>query len=86
MALAYLHARCPALVANLWDVTDREIDRFCVALLKHTTEEGGSLLTAIAKARTACRLRFLTGAAAVAYGVPVSFLPRGGSSGMTKAR
>jgi separase len=76
MAIAYLHAHCPALVANLWDVTDGEIDRFCAALLKHTTEEGGSLLAAVAKARTACRLRFLTGAAAVTYGVPLDFLPR----------
>jgi separase len=24
---------CPALVVNLWDVTDRDIDRFCEALL-----------------------------------------------------
>ena len=24
---------CPAVVANLWDVTDRDIDRFCEALL-----------------------------------------------------
>ena len=27
--LAYLAAGCPCLVANLWDVTDRDIDRFC---------------------------------------------------------
>jgi separase len=76
MALAYLHASCPALVANLWDVTDGEIDRFCTALLEHTTREGGSLLSAVARARSACRLRFLTGAAAVAYGVPLAFQPR----------
>jgi len=24
---------CPAVVSNLWDVTDRDIDRFCEALL-----------------------------------------------------
>ena len=75
MALAYLHAGCPALVANLWDVTDGEIDRFCAALIEHTTKSGGSLLDSVAKARTACRLRFLTGAAAVTYGVPLEFLP-----------
>lgn len=100
-----MHARCPALVANLWDVTDGEaramlistlspflafvryrlpgslrvssvqINRLCTALLEHCTS-GGSLLDAVAKARTACRLRFLTGAAAVAYGVPLDFLSR----------
>lgn len=76
MAIAYLHAGCPALVANLWDVTDGEIDKFCAALLRHCTEDGGSLLEAVGKARSACRLPFLTGAAAVIYGVPLDFLPR----------
>ena len=76
MAIAYLHAGCPALVANLWDVTDGEIDKFCAALLRHCTEDGGSLLDAVGKARSACRLPFLTGAAAVIYGVPLDFLPR----------
>ena len=28
MPLSYLLAGCPALVANLWDVTDRDIDKF----------------------------------------------------------
>ena len=76
-ALAYMHARCPALVANLWDVTDGESDKFCEALLDRCVEQGGSLLEAVAKARGKCRLPFLTGAAAVTYGVPLDFLPRG---------
>ena len=33
MPLAYLLAGCPALVANLWDVTDRDIDKFSTALI-----------------------------------------------------
>ena len=73
MALAYMHAHCPALVANLWDVTDGESDRFCSALVDHCADNGGSLLDAVAKARSACKLRFLTGAAAVTYGVPLEF-------------
>ncbi|KAK9825057.1 hypothetical protein WJX74_004795 [Apatococcus lobatus] len=28
--LAYLLAGCPAVVGSLWDVTDRDLDRFCV--------------------------------------------------------
>jgi len=75
MALAYLHARCPALVANLWDVTDGDIDRLCKALLAHLGR-GGSVLGALAAARGACRLPFLTGAAPVCYGVPLAFRPR----------
>lgn len=33
VVLAYLLAGCPAAVANLWDVTDRDIDRFAQAVL-----------------------------------------------------
>ncbi len=29
----YMHAGCPALVATLWDVTDKDIDRFSYAVL-----------------------------------------------------
>ena len=89
MALSYLHARCPALVANLWDVTDGEIDRFCEALIEgcggggggggggdggggsEKSQSGVCLLSVVSRARAACRLRYLTGAAAVCYGVPV---------------
>ena len=50
-------------------------------LLDRCAGEGGELLTALAQARGACRLRFLTGAATVCYGVPVTTLPRGVSEG-----
>ena len=30
----YMHAGCPALVANLWDVTDKDIDRFSHIVLE----------------------------------------------------
>ena len=74
--LDYLHASCPALVANLWDVTDGDCDKLTTALLDRAAA-GGSLLAAVAHARAACRLRYLTGAAAVCYGLPVATLPRG---------
>jgi separase len=31
----YMHAGCPALVATLWDVTDKDIDRFAKSTLEH---------------------------------------------------
>ncbi|CAG8762128.1 16814_t:CDS:2, partial [Acaulospora morrowiae] len=34
-ALSYIIAGCPALVANLWDVTDKDIDRFSKALFNN---------------------------------------------------
>ena len=74
MALAYLHAHCPALVANLWDVTDGEIDRFCRAMVG-ALARGGGVLAALAAARASCKLPFLTGAAPVCYGVPLEFGP-----------
>ncbi|CAH2078208.1 unnamed protein product [Thlaspi arvense] len=37
--LSYLLAGAPAIVANLWDVTDKDIDRFGEALLKAWLEE-----------------------------------------------
>ena len=40
VALAYLAADSPLVIANLWDVTDRDIDRFSSAVLRrwlHTT-------------------------------------------------
>ena len=30
----YMHAGCPALVANLWDVTDKDIDKFTQSTLE----------------------------------------------------
>ena len=29
-----LHAGCPVAIGNLWDVTDRDIDRFAMAVLE----------------------------------------------------
>jgi separase len=79
----YLHAGSPALVATLWDVTDRDIDRFTTTTLdawglvdkndkqKSEEQENVGLDTAIARSRSACVLKYLNGAAPVVYGVPV---------------
>ncbi|KAI2618658.1 peptidase family C50-domain-containing protein [Hypomontagnella submonticulosa] len=111
----YMLAGCPAVVGTLWDVTDRDIDRFAGRLFeewgllprgtfaedaaakgkgkkvargnkagagdkkKRTAEvedeNGGvgttSLVEAVAKARDACRFKYLTAAAVCVYGIPV---------------
>ncbi|PWY90721.1 separin [Aspergillus heteromorphus CBS 117.55] len=77
--LNYLHAGSPALVATLWDVTDKDIDRFA-----HSTFEKWGLIgkahepvaldAAVGQSRQACVLRYLNGAAPVIYGVPALFL------------
>jgi len=85
--LHYLHARCPALVANLWDVTDGEIDRLCDHLLDRCAGEGGELLTAArAGARRVPPALPHRRRRAVCYGVPVTTLPRGVGEGVEEPR
>ncbi len=76
----------PTLVANLWDVTDRDIDKFSQAVFdrmrlnvddvrswRHTdaTIDGNtSIVAAVAQSRDCCKLKYLTGAAPVVYGIP----------------
>ncbi|KAL2016476.1 hypothetical protein VTK56DRAFT_3472 [Thermocarpiscus australiensis] len=118
----YMLAGCPAVVGTLWDVTDRDIDRFAGRCLEEwgvlprgTFREGGqlngsggrgnrrvgkrdvgekrageveeaaagaagggagglgktSLVEAVARARDACRFRYVTAAAVAVYGIPV---------------
>ncbi|GAA5928121.1 separase [Sporobolomyces koalae] len=83
----YMIAGCPALVVNLWDVTDKDIDKFALSVFDKTgitktrpdgEEDQGkstklSLTTAVAQSRTVCNLRYLNGAAPVVYGIPVRF-------------
>ncbi|ESP02877.1 hypothetical protein LOTGIDRAFT_230378 [Lottia gigantea] len=71
--LNYFLAGCPCVVGNLWNVTDKEIDRFCKCLLDTwlESEPGTSILQVVCKARQACRLLYLTGSAPIVYGLPV---------------
>jgi separase len=86
MPINYLLAGCPTVLANLWDVTDKDIDRFTKevfdkwGLLRNELEEkrGGnkqrnSLVEAVAAARNKCVMKYLNGAAPVVYGIPAYF-------------
>jgi separase len=77
IALSYLCAGAPCVVGNLWDVTDRDIDRFSLSMLENFfgAEGNPSLPLCIAKARPSCRMKYLVGYAPVCYGVPVHLLP-----------
>ncbi|PVG00070.1 hypothetical protein CPB86DRAFT_782920 [Serendipita vermifera] len=80
----YLLGGCPLIVANLWDVTDRDIDKFAQAVFnklelepekvkrygKGEGVDGISVVTAVSESRDACKLKYLTGAAPVVYGIP----------------
>lgn len=82
----YMHAGCPALVATLWDVTDKDIDRFAMSTFEHwgllegkgkgkkkVVTEKMSLVEAVAKGREACNLKYLNAASVCVYGIPVYF-------------
>ncbi|KAH7890369.1 peptidase family C50-domain-containing protein [Phlebopus sp. FC_14] len=79
----YMLAGCPTLVANLWDVTDRDIDKFTqgvfdllrltpegVRRFRENRDVGTSVVAAVARSRNLCKLKYLTGAAPVVYGIP----------------
>lgn len=74
IVLKYIMAGCPLFLGNLWDVTDRDIDRYTEALLQGWlgAGPGAPLLYYVGQARQAPRLKYLIGAAPVAYGLPVS--------------
>lgn len=59
------------VVGNLWDVTDGDLDRFTQTLVVGLVdEESRSAFPAMDRARASCKLRYLTGAAPVVYGIP----------------
>ncbi|KAJ3501675.1 hypothetical protein NLJ89_g9230 [Agrocybe chaxingu] len=80
----YMLAGCPTLIANLWDVTDKDIDKFSQTVFDKLSLNGKdisesqqkrakdliSIVAAVAQSRDSCKLKYLTGAAPVIYGIP----------------
>ena len=73
--LTYLLAGSPCILANLWDVTDKDIDRFSASLIDSWTQGCSTSMqqefASALNARNSCRLRWLTGSAPVFYGTPI---------------
>jgi hypothetical protein len=83
MPLNVLIGGGPAMIGALWDVLEGDLQQLSVALLQgwmassqtqksagdHATPLG--LSAALKRSRVACKLRFLTGAAVVCYGIPM---------------
>uniref|UniRef100_A0A8D0HNU3 separase n=1 Tax=Sphenodon punctatus TaxID=8508 RepID=A0A8D0HNU3_SPHPU len=74
LILKFIMAGCPLVLGNLWDVTDRDIDRYMEALLQSWLKAGARapLLQYVAQSRKAPKLKYLIGAAPIVYGLPVS--------------
>ncbi|ONH65689.1 Separin [Cyberlindnera fabianii] len=76
---SYLIGGCPMIVGNLWDVTDKDIDKFSLSVfqkwgLSSSSEEKANISEAVALSRDECKLKYLNGAAAVVYGLPLSLV------------
>ncbi|KAK6536993.1 hypothetical protein TWF281_001197 [Arthrobotrys megalospora] len=102
MPVNYLQGGCPAVLVTLWDVTDKDIDKYSSrvfeswglfkderdkkaakgkaklkikhddkAVVEKANHGTSSLCLAAATSRSACKMRYLNGAAPVVYGVPV---------------
>ncbi|KAK9476091.1 peptidase family C50-domain-containing protein [Lipomyces japonicus] len=79
----YLIGGCQMLVANLWDVTDKDIDRFSDAMLSSwglydsfsadlaENQKRCNIGQSLSSAREVCNLKYLNGAAPVLYGIPL---------------
>lgn len=74
IALSYLIEGAPCVVGNLWDVTDRDIDRYAMSLLDavFVNSSDNSIAQSVAMARSACKLRYVVGCAPVCYGLPIT--------------
>ena len=73
----------PTLVANMWDVTDRDIDKFTQSVIDkmklvpshakrwdESRQGSTSVVAAVAQSRDVCKFKYLTGAAPVVYWIP----------------
>lgn len=69
----YMTASCPIMVANLWDVTDKDIDHFSSNMLRKCVLKRNAMIDiprAVAASRSVCKLKYLNGAAPICYGIP----------------
>ncbi|CCK68553.1 separase KNAG_0B01060 [Huiozyma naganishii CBS 8797] len=79
---SYLLGGSPLVLGNLWDVTDKDIDKFSqsvfekIGLIKDFQGEISGykdIPDAVAESRDVCHLKYLNGAAPVIYGLPAKF-------------
>ena len=70
MALSYLAAGAPFVLANLWDVTDKDIDKLSISCMGAALGEGEAVSTSLVKSRAVCKLGHVVGCSPVLYGIP----------------
>lgn len=79
---SYLLGGCCSVLGNLWDVTDKDIDKFSERVFDQIglgcepsveSPEGSWISKAVSSSRDVCHLKYLNGAAPVLYGLPIRF-------------
>jgi len=73
---SYMIGSCPLVIANLWDVTDGDIDALTMdvlekCVLSKSSESKCELSQGLSASRNVCKMRYLNGCASVCYGVPL---------------
>lgn len=73
--LNWLTCGSPMVLANLWDVTDKDIDLFSMAMFDHCSlfddKVGLSVCEGVCRSRHSCNLKYLNGSAPIVYGLPL---------------
>ncbi|KAI5955753.1 ESP1 [Candida jiufengensis] len=78
LILNWLNCGSSAILANLWDVTDKDIDTFTISMFEKwglfpsDNNKFVDIAESIRKSRDVCVLKYLNGAAPVIYGLPIS--------------
>ena len=73
IALSYLCGGARFVVGNLWDVTDKDLDRLSMHFMDHLLNQSGggvSIAEALRSARATCKMRFAVGSAPIVYSTP----------------
>lgn len=73
-----VRAGCAQIVANLWDVSDRDMDRLTASILDAWalgSDTGAPLSALLPHSRQACKLKLLNGAAPVCFALPPAAEP-----------
>ncbi|ODV98325.1 hypothetical protein PACTADRAFT_48106, partial [Pachysolen tannophilus NRRL Y-2460] len=71
----YLIGGSPMVLVNLWDVTDKDIDKFSLSVFEkwglfENNVKSENICQAVSSSRDVCHLKYLNGSAPIVYGLP----------------
>lgn len=75
--ITYLLNGAPWVIGNLWDVTDKDLDRLSMTCMEEVFDEERrgdtryQISNALSHSRDVCKLKCAVGSAPVLYGIPI---------------